>query len=109
MRHAINVILSIIDDLAGLVMQLIASIDQILVHAMVAAHIPQNIQTVLLVVVAVALIVLAIRLFGGVFAVLITLLLLLLVLHRLDPSLVMPHSAPHHATAPATHNQTAIP
>ncbi len=103
MKHAINVILSIIYELAGLVMQLIAFIDQALVRAMVLAHIPEPIQTVLLVVIAIALIVLAIRLFGGIFAALIILLLVLLVLHRLDPTLVMPHNGPHHATAPATH------
>jgi hypothetical protein len=91
MDHAIAVITSIIYALAGLVMQLIAFIDGLLIGFMNDLHVPPHIQTILLVVVAIALIIMAIRLLGGVFATLIVILLLLLVLHRIDPGLGMTH------------------
>jgi hypothetical protein len=91
MDHAINVITSVIYALAGLVMQFIAFIDGLLIGLMNDVHIPPQIQTILLVVVAIALVIMAIRLLGGVFAALIVILLLLLVLHRVDPGLGMTH------------------
>lgn len=99
MSHAIKVVASVILMLVRLVMEFIAYIDRLLVGLMNAGHIPENVQTILLVVVALALVFLAIRILGGVFATLIIILLLLLVVHKVDPGLAMPHGATGHLPA----------
>jgi len=96
MNHAIAVITSIIYALADLVMQFIAFIDGFLIRLMNDIHIPPQIQTILLFVVALALVIFAIRVLGGIFATLIVILLLLLLLHRVDPTLGL-----QHGTSPA--------
>ncbi len=108
MDHAINLVLFAILTLAGLVMECIGFIDELLARVMTALHVPANAQIILLVVAAVWLAVLAIRALGGVFAALIIVLLLLLLFHRALPGMTVP--APHLPGLPAapSQGQTAI-
>lgn len=108
MNNAINVIISVILAIAGLVMDFVAYIDGLLARMMSAIGIPANVQTILLVVVAALLIVAAVRLFGGVLAALILVLLVLLLVNKIDPGLTVPQGhppawlhLPGHPTPPA--------
>jgi hypothetical protein len=96
LTHAIDLVVAAILFLAGLVMDVIGVIDSYLADMMSYAGLPPLIQTIILIAVAIWLIVLAIRLLGGVFSGLIIVLLVLLVLHRVFPHLELP--PPNHAT-----------
>ncbi len=93
MQHAINFVVSVILTLAQLVLEAIGIADAFLAALMTSVGLPPNLQIVVLIVVAVMLIVFAIRALGGVFAFLIIVLLLLLIVHRLVPGMQVPHSA----------------
>jgi hypothetical protein len=90
MTHAINLVILIIMTLAGLVMTVISFIDGLLAGLMTSVGIPPNVQIILLAAAAIALVVMAVRALGGLFATLIAVLLLLLLLHLADPGLGMP-------------------
>ena len=87
MQHAIDLLLSLIAGLFGLVVAGIGAIEHVLREALVPLGIGTEGQNIILLLVAVALIIGAIRLFGGIFAILITIVLVLLMLHILLPAL----------------------
>jgi hypothetical protein len=103
LTHAIDLVVAAILFLAGLVMTVIGVIDSYLSAIMTYAGLPPLFQTIILIAVALWLIVLAVRLLGGVFSGLIIVLLLLMVLHRLFPHLeILPpntHTTPEPAGA----------
>ena len=96
MTQAINFVVFIIMTLAGLVMAFIDFIDGVLAALMTSAGIPPNVQSILLVVAAVGMVIIAIRALGGFFAALIIVLLLLLLVHKVFPGMEVPHG---HAPA----------
>jgi hypothetical protein len=101
--HAINLVVSVILTLAGLVMEVIGIADAFLAALMTSAGIPPDIQIIILTAVAVLLVIFAIRSLGGVFSVLIIILLVLLVLHRVVPGLQVPHlNLPANLQAPGS-------
>jgi len=87
MQHAINLVLSLIAGLLGLIIAGIGAIEHVLRDALIPMGIGREGQNAVMLVVAIALIVGAIRLFGGIFAILISVVLVLLVLHILLPHL----------------------
>jgi len=90
-NHAIDLVIFAILTLAGLVMGVVSYIDGLLGAALSAAHVPPNAQLVLLAVVAICLVVLALRLFGRIFAALIIVLVLLLLVRDVFPHVQMPN------------------
>ena len=92
MTHAINFVLSIIFTLIEFVLGAIGVADAFLAGLMTSAGLPPNLQTAVLIVVAVLLFIFAVRVLGRVFAFLILILLVLLILHRVFPGMQMPHS-----------------
>jgi hypothetical protein len=88
--HAIDLLVVMILALAGLVMGAIGFLDGLLAAAMQAVGIPDNAQTVLLAVAAIALIVFAVRALGRVFATLIIVLLVLVLVHKIFPGMQVP-------------------
>ncbi len=92
MAHAINTITSIIMMLFGLIMEAIGAVDGALAALMTSAGLPPNVQVIILLVVAILLMIFAIRVLGGVFGVLLIILLLLLVVHRLAPGMQLQHA-----------------
>jgi hypothetical protein len=89
MNHAIDLVVSAILTLAGLVMELIGIIDGFLASLMSSAGLPPLLQVLILIGAALWLVVMAIRALGRVFAVLIVILLLLLVVHRIMPGMAV--------------------
>ncbi len=87
MQHAIDLVLSLILGLFHLIVLGIAAVEAVLRDLLAPMGIGAQGQTVVLVAAAVLLIVGAIRLFGGIFAILITIMLVLLMLHLLLPGL----------------------
>ncbi len=87
MQHAIDLVLSLILGLFHLIVLGIAAVEAVLRDALAPMGIGAQGQNVVLVLAAVLLIVGAIRLFGGIFAILITIVLVLLMLHILLPAL----------------------
>ena len=83
MQHAIDVILALLVGLFDLVVTAIAVIEHGARTALTRIGISGPPQTAILVLLAVALILAAFRLFGRVFALLIALVLLLILLHAL--------------------------
>ena len=81
MTHAINLVVSAILTLAGLVMELIGVIDGFLVMLMTSVGLPPLLQVVILIIVALWLVVTAFHLLGRVFALLILTLFALLLVH----------------------------
>ena len=99
MNHAINLVVSAILTLAGLVMEVIGIADGFLVTLMSSAGLPPLLQVVILIGVALWLVVLAFHLLGRVFALLILVLFVLLIVHW-----VMPGNAVHgNYPMPALH------
>jgi hypothetical protein len=92
LTHAINFVLSIIFTLAELVLEAIGIADAFLAALMTSAGLPPNLQIAVLIVVALMLVVFAIRALGGVFSVLLIILLVLLIAHRMFPGMAIPHS-----------------
>ena len=91
MTHAIDLLVTIILALAGLVMEVIGAIDGLLAALMTSAGIPPQVQLILLIAMALVLVIAAIRLLGGIFAGLIVVLLVLLVVHQLLPGMEVPN------------------
>ena len=87
MQHAIDLVLSLILGLFHLIVLGIGAIEAVLRDSLAPMGIGAQGQSVVLVVAALLLIVGAIRLFGGIFAILITIALVLLMLHILLPAL----------------------
>jgi hypothetical protein len=90
--HAINVVISIIFILAGFVLEAIGVADTFLAASMTAAGVPPQLQIAVLILVALLLMVFAIRVLGRVFGALLIILLVLLIAERLQPGLHMPRS-----------------
>lgn len=90
MTYAIDLLVLMIFALAGLAMGVIGFIDGILAAAMQALGIPDNAQTILLTVAAIALIVFAVRALGRVFAALVIVLLVLILVHKIFPAMQIP-------------------
>jgi hypothetical protein len=87
MQHAIDLLLSLILGLFHVIVAGIAAIEGILRTALATMQIGTEGQNIVLLVVLVALIIGAIRFFGGIFAILITIVLVLMMLHVLLPGL----------------------
>ena len=83
MQHTIDLLLALIAGLFGLIATGIGACERVLRDALAPTGIGHDGQTVILLVVAIVLIIGAIRLFGGIFAILISLVLVLLILHTL--------------------------
>ncbi len=90
MTHAIDVVLSVILLLCGLVLSAVGFVDAFLAALMTKAGIGGQAQTLILVVVAVLLVVAVLRRLGGVFGGLLVILLFLLVLRWAMPGLHVP-------------------
>jgi hypothetical protein len=98
MSHAIDLVVSAILALAGLVMAAAGIVDGFLVTAMSAVGLPPLLQLLILIAVALWVVMAALRLLGGAFALLLLILFMLLLVHW-----VMPGSASgqwHHALPP---------
>jgi hypothetical protein len=91
MDHAINIVLSAILFLGGLVFEFVGFIDAFLASLMAAAGIPANIQLAILIIVAIIIMAYAIRALGGLFGALLVILLILLILHQAFPGIHPPN------------------
>ena len=89
MNHAIDLVVSALLTLAGLVMALVSAIDSVLGAAMSAVGLPPLLQFLVLIGVAIWVLVVALRLLGRVFALLLLILFVLLLVHW-----IMPHPVP---------------
>ena len=85
MTHAIDLVVSTILTLAGLVMAVAGAIDGFLVTVMSAAGLPPLLQLLIIIIAGIWVLVLALRLLGGVFALLFLILFVLLLVHWLMP------------------------
>jgi hypothetical protein len=90
MNDAINFVLTLILRLVAAILTVIGAVENFFRHLLANAGITGQLQAAILVIVAVLLIIAALRLLGGVFGVLITILLALVVLHLLMPGLQVP-------------------
>ena len=90
MEQAINFLLALVLGLFGLIVTAIATIENSLRGLLTEAGISGQVQGIVLVVTAVLIILAALRLFGGIFGVLITILLILLVVHIFVPGMHVP-------------------
>jgi hypothetical protein len=90
MTSAIDFVLTLILRLVAAIMAVIGVIEAALRRLLVNAGIHGELQSAILIVVAILLIIGALRLLGGVFGVLITVLLLLLIVNLLMPGLHIP-------------------
>jgi hypothetical protein len=89
-ERAINFLLALILGLFGLIVTAIAAIEDFLRGLLTEAGISGQVQSIVLIVTAVLFILAALRLFGGIFGVLITVVLILLVVHILAPGFRIP-------------------
>jgi hypothetical protein len=92
--QVINVLLAFILGLFGLIVTVIATIEDFLRGLLATAGISGQTQTIMLIATAVLLILAALRLFGGVFGVLIIIVLILLMVHILVPGMHVPAPTP---------------
>ena len=93
MHSAIDFVLTLILRLVAAVMTIIGVVEEGLRRLLVHAGINGQLQSAVLIVVAILLIISAIRLLGGVFGLLITVLLILLIVNLLMPGLHIPTTA----------------
>ena len=93
-----NGLLSLIVELGTFILGLFEALDHGLRRLLTQSGVPGDVQTAVLVVVAILFFVAALRLFGGVFRVLIVLLLLLFLVQLVLPGLHVP--APHTTPTP---------
>jgi hypothetical protein len=93
MTSAIDFVLTLILRLVAAVMAVIGVIEVALRRMLVDAGINGQLQSAVLIVVAILLIIGAIRLLGGVFGLLITALLILMIVNLLMPGLHIPTTA----------------
>jgi len=89
LTHAIRALLQLLIELGSLILAGIVAIELWLRAQLTLLGLPASIQTVLLVALAAALILAALRLFGGLIRVAVVLILLLVAIHVLLP--VLPH------------------
>lgn len=87
MTHALNFVLLLIVELFNIIMAAIAVVENFLRSLMTHAGVAGQFQKPVLIVVAVLLILLALRLFGRLFGALVAVFVVLLLLHILLPSL----------------------
>ncbi len=87
LQHAINIVTAAVLALLALIMGVIGMADAMLATLMSAAGLPANLQAALLIVIALLLVILALRAFGGVIGLLLLVLLTLFIAHRLVPGL----------------------
>lgn len=87
MQHATDIVTGLILTLFDLIVAGIAAIEGALRHVLIQIGISHEGQTLVLLALALVLIVAAIRVFGGIFAVLICVVLVLLMLDVLFPGL----------------------
>ncbi|WP_284946255.1 hypothetical protein [Acidisoma cladoniae] len=90
MNDAIDFVLTLILRLVAAVMTVIGAVDDFFRHLLIQAGINGQLQSAILIIIAVLLMIAALRLLGGVFGVLITILLVLVVLHLLMPGMHIP-------------------
>ncbi len=95
MQHAIDLVLNLILTLFHLIVAAIAAVEAVLRDALAPTGIGTTGENIVLLVVAAALIIGAVRLFGGIFALLISIVLILLILHILVPGLRLDGLGPH--------------
>ncbi|WP_428376947.1 hypothetical protein [Lichenicoccus sp.] len=91
MQHAIDLILGLALTLFHLIITAIAVIESVLRDVLAPMGLSHGAENAILLVFAVLLIVAAIRIFGGLFALLLTIVLVLMVLHILLPGLGAQH------------------
>ncbi len=91
MTHAIDLVITILLTLAEWVLGAIGVVDAFLAALMTSAGLPPNLQILVLIIVAVLLVLFAIRLLGPILSVLLIILLILLIAHRLVPGMQLPH------------------
>jgi hypothetical protein len=96
MTHAIDLVIAALLTLAGLVMAVVGAIDGFLVTVMSAAGLPPLLQLLIIIAVGIWVVVMALRLLGGVFALLLLILFVLMLVHWLMPGTAghWPHPAP---------------
>ncbi len=85
--HAIELVVTALLTFCSIVMAVVGVVDGFLARIMDSLGIAPHIQILILMVVALGLVVAALRAFGGFVALLIIILLILLLLHRLLPNL----------------------
>ena len=93
MTPAIDFVLTLILRLVAAIMAVIGVIEVALRRLLVQAGVNGELQSAVLIVVAILLIIAAIRLLGGVFGLLITVLLILLIVNLLMPGFHIPTTA----------------
>jgi len=96
--HAIATLLQLLTQLGDLILAGIVAMELWLRTQFALFGLPPPIQTVLLIAFAVVLILVALRLFGGLIRVVVVLLLLLVVFHVLMPVIQMPTIFQHPRT-----------
>jgi hypothetical protein len=94
----LHALLAVAAALFAIVLAVLAWIEGGLAVVMNSAHIPPGLQTVLLIVVAVLVLLAALRLFGGFIRIVLIVLILVFVLHAVSNHAFTPH--PTHATHP---------
>lgn len=102
MNHAIDLVVSAILALAGLVMAAAGIVDGFLVTAMGAVGLPPLLQLLILIAVALWVVIVALRLLGGTFALLLLILFMLLLVHWVMPGSASGHHAPPALRIPGT-------
>jgi hypothetical protein len=90
MQQAINFVWTLIVGLFALIMGAIATVEVFLRGLLGRAGVDGQLQSVIMIAAAVLLILAALRLFGGIFGVLITLFLILMVVHIMMPGVQVP-------------------
>ena len=90
MISAIDFVLTLLARLVAAVLTVIGVVEEFCRRLLVDAGVTGQLQAAILVIVAVLLILAALRLLGGIFGLLITVLLILLVIHVLMPGLQIP-------------------
>jgi hypothetical protein len=88
---AIDFVLTLILRLVAAVLTVIGVAEEAVRRLLIGIGVTGQLQAAVMVIAAIFLIVIALRLLGNVFGVLLTLLLVLLILHVLMPGLQLPH------------------
>ncbi len=92
--HALAAVGGVLVALLGLLLGLFGALDEALRHAMSGAGLPREAQTAVIVIAGVVFAIIALRLLGGVFRVLILIFVVLLLLHMAMPDLATAPSIP---------------
>jgi hypothetical protein len=97
MQHAIDILVLLLMDIARIVMEVIGLIDGFLAAIMTTLGIGASAQGVILLLLALCMIIFAVRVLGGLIGALLVVLIVLLILHQYMPNLGMP---PLHVIPP---------